>query len=117
MSTSIVIESPPFSRISAKEGVDLALVCAAFEQSVNLIFVEDGVYHLLNAQDDSAFPDKNHDKQLKSLEYYDIDNILVETESLQSRGLEVAQLIDKVSALSSAEIKTRVSESDQCLVF
>ena len=43
---SVIIHSPPFASIAGKEGVDLALVCAAFEQKVNLIFVGSGVLHL-----------------------------------------------------------------------
>jgi tRNA 2-thiouridine synthesizing protein C len=108
--TNILISAPPLASIKGKEGVDLALVCAAFEHQVNLIFVDYGVFHLLEAQNSQHFKDKLHDKQLKALEFYDIDALWVESESLDKFNINTNQLIANCHAISSEAIAVKTSE-------
>ena len=115
LTTSIVIASPPFSQIDGKEGVDLALVCAAFDHKVNLIFIEQGIFHLIEAQNEAFFDDKLQDKQLKALEFYDIEQIYVEQESLEILTLDSSQLIDSAKIISRATIN-QICRSGQATV-
>lgn len=115
--TLVIIETPPFSHIAGKEGVDLALVCAAFEQQVHLTFVDEGIFHLLNNQNENYFEDKLHDKQLKALEYYDIENIYVEYESMQRFGLVTENLIDTVKVITAQNINELCHTSQQTVTF
>ena len=115
--TNIIIESPPFSTINGKEGVDLALVCAAFDQQINLIFADQGVFHLINSQDGAYIEDKLHDKQLNALEFYDIEKIYVESESLDELNLTKENLIENVSLLSRKTIRDFCDSSNQTVVF
>lgn len=117
ITTSIIIASPPFNSIAGKEGVDLALVCAAFDQQVNLIFVDSGVLHLSNAQDEKYYLDKMHDKQLGALEFYDVEKIYVEAESLARYQLTEADLIDSVEPVSRAQINQLVNNSNHTVNF
>lgn len=109
---NLIISQPPFSSIGGKEGVDLALVCAAFEQRVNLIFVDQGVLHLLNQQDTAAIDDKMHDKQLKALDLYDIETLFVDKESLQGLGIERSSLIANSKVIDATEIQKYIQSSD-----
>ncbi|TQV76632.1 sulfurtransferase complex subunit TusC [Aliikangiella marina] len=115
--TTIIIASPPFGKINGKEGVDLALVCAAFEQNVQLVFVDEGVFHLLTTQEEAFFDDKFHDAQLKALEFYDIERVHVEKESLAQFGLTQQQLIDNTSINTRAEIHKMVLQSTHTVRF
>ncbi|TQV86499.1 sulfurtransferase complex subunit TusC [Aliikangiella coralliicola] len=117
ITTCIIIKSPPFSAIDGKEGIDLALVCAAFDQQVNLIFVEQGIFHLIKSQDSNCIDDKLHDKQLNAIEFYDIDKIYVESESLEKFHLTEKHLLSHVDCLPSSDIKTLCHSANQTVIF
>ncbi|WP_444998156.1 sulfurtransferase complex subunit TusC [Aliikangiella sp. IMCC44359] len=115
--TTIIINSPPFGMINGKEGIDLALVCTAFDQNVYLIFSDEGIFHLLNNQNTEYFNDKNHDKLLKAIEFYDIDKIYVEQESLQRHQLVATHLIDKVELTHQLNIAQMCQQSQHVVIF
>ena len=110
--TNVIIHSAPFVSIEGKEALDLALVCAAFDHSVQLIFMDCGVFHLIKAQDDKFIDDKNHDKQLKSLEYYDISSIYVDRWSLDENSLPLDDLIDGVQIIENSQLKQMCLQSN-----
>ena len=87
---NIVIHQTALTNASFKESIDLALVCAAFDQKVNLIFVDNGVYNLMTKQNYQSIGDKNHLDILKGLEFYDIENIYVE-------GFDEKKIINRAS--------------------
>ena len=115
--STIIISSPPFGSVAGKEGVDLALVCAAFDHQVNLVFVADGVLHLKNNQDEAYFDDKFHDLQLKALEFYDVEQVHVEQESMQVFNFTAADLIENVTIDSREKIKELVQQSSHTVTF
>ncbi len=117
LSINIIISSPPFSLIDGKEGVDLALVCAAFDQQVNLIFVDEGIFHLIDKQSAKNFMDKLHDKQLKALSFYDIDAIYAEIESLQKFNITTRNLLADTVMIDRAKINQLVSSAQQTVRF
>jgi len=114
---SIIISQPPISMIDTKEAIDLGLVFAAFEQSVNFIFINQGVLHLLNNQDTKAIDDKLHDRQLKALPFYEIETIYAEAESLAEYRLTSDHLIETVECLDTQSIHKLVNQSKQTFVF
>ncbi|MGO3345282.1 MAG: DsrE family protein [Marinomonas sp.] len=79
--TLIHLSSSPYSSLACKEGLDLALVLATFEQTVD-ICVSDAALSLLYTDQN---PDKIHGKHLykllDGLEFYDIENIYIEQAS------------------------------------
>ncbi|WP_196137531.1 sulfurtransferase complex subunit TusC [Aliikangiella sp. G2MR2-5] len=117
ITTSIIIQSPPFSSIAGKEAVDLALVCAAFEQQVNLIFSDRGVLHLLNNQGKEGINDKLHDKQLNALAFYDIDTIYVNQQSLKELNLDESQLLKECTIAPAEQINSLVQASQNTVTF
>jgi len=102
--TNIIVSKPPVNGIAFKEAIDLGLVCAAFEHKVNLIFIDSGLYCLLKNQHADLTGDKNHVDILKGLEFYDIDTIYFEKESLDELAISAADLIDNVEVLSTKEL-------------
>ena len=102
---NIVISETALNGIAFKESIDLALVCAAFDQKVNLIFVEQGVCNLIKSQNYNDLKDKNHLEILKGLEYYEVENIVAEKESLENYSINNEDLIEQCEILSMENIK------------
>jgi tRNA 2-thiouridine synthesizing protein C len=115
--TTIIISEPSISMVNSKEAIDIGLVCAAFDHKVNLVFVDQGVFHLLNNQMSEAIDDKLHDRQLKALPFYDIDTIYAETESLNEYSLVDCELIDTVEQVSRKNIRQMTEQSKQVFIF
>ena len=83
----------PHGSIYALESLEVVLVGAAFDQDVCLAFLDDGVYQLLAGQDTSAIGVKNYTRAYGALGDYDVNRLYVERESLEERGLCVADLL------------------------
>lgn len=83
----------PYGTVYSVEGLETALVGAAFEQDVCMAFVDDGVYQLMQGQDTSATGIKNFSPAYSALGDYDVSRLYVERESLEARGLTEADLM------------------------
>ena len=83
---------PHFSS-RVQETLDQMLTTAAFDQTVSVLFVDDGVFQLKQAQDPENMVLKNTAAMFLALEMYEINNLYVEAESLAERGLSVTDLI------------------------
>lgn len=83
----------PYGSIYALEGLEVALIGAAFDQDVSMAFVDDGVYQLKSGQDTSQSDMKNFSPAYRALGDYDITRLYVEKESLEVRGLSVEDLM------------------------
>ncbi len=100
-----------------KEALDLALVCAAFEHQVNLIFLENGVYALQKDQQSQVIGEKNQTDLLKGLSFYDIDNIFLENDSMKERGLSDKDLLIDAKLIDSQTLKQMNRTANQVVVI
>ena len=121
----------PYGTIYAWESLEVVLIGAAFEQDVELAFVDDGVYQLLKGQDTSALGIKNFSPTYSALGDYDINKIYVEKESLEARGLTIDDLMkltwedededwaekDSIRIVSSKELAEIMDQQDVVLSF
>ncbi|TYL47396.1 DsrE family protein [Marinomonas sp. IMCC 4694] len=80
--TLIHLNSGPYSSLACKEGLDLALVFATFEQSVDLCVSGAAVSLLSTQQQPDSTQGKNLHKLLDGLEFYDIENVFVEINTI-----------------------------------
>ena len=115
--TNIIIQSTSLNGIDFKEAIDLGLVCAAFDQQVNLIFVDAGINNLIANQSASSIRDKNQVDIIKALEFYDIENILLEQESLNNNALKIENLIPSIQLQSSAEINRLNQKANHVVII
>ncbi len=83
----------PHGSIYAQEGLEVALIGAAFDQDVSMAFIDDGVFQIKSGQDTSATQMKNFSPAWRALGDYDITRLYVEKESLEARGLSVDDLM------------------------
>jgi len=95
-----ILQQSPYQSTLAREALDFALASAAFDQQVELLYVDDGVYQLLAQQESlNTFAQKNIEKTLQSLSLYEIETVNICQASAKSRGIEQLAL-----NLSSSEL-------------
>lgn len=82
----------PHGTIYAWETLQTVLIGAAFEQTVTLVFIDDGVYQLLSGSDTSATGMKNFMPIYRVLGDYAVQRLVVDQASLSERGLTPADL-------------------------
>lgn len=80
----------------AQEGLEVALISAAFEQQVSLAFIDDGVFLLKAGQNAAALGMKNFTAAFGALGDYEVRRVYVEAESLAKRGLAADDLMPVV---------------------
>ncbi len=121
----------PHGSIYALESLEVVLVGAAFEQDVSLAFLDDGVYQLMLNQNTSSIGVKNFSPTYKALGDYDINQIYVEKESLELRGLSKENLLpltwedededwtekDSIQIVSSKELTDIIEKQDVIFSF
>ena len=121
----------PYGTVYALESLEVVLIGAAFDQDVSLAFLDDGVYQLINGQDNSESDQKNFSPIYKALGDYDINKLYVEKESLAARGLTIDDLMplkwedededwaekDSISVVSRAELADLMDAQDVLFNF
>lgn len=112
----------PFTDLAAQEGLDAALVAAAFDQSVTLLFVDDGVYQLLTDQSGEQIERFSAASPISALHLYEIKRLCVCMHSLEARGLKADDVLASCGELgadflTSTEIGALINEHDRALSF
>jgi len=82
----------PYGTVYALESLEVVLIGAAFEQEVQLLFIDDGVYQLTKGQSTEGIGMKNFSKTYAALGDYDVNQIYVDEQSLKDRGLSMDDL-------------------------
>lgn len=82
------MHKPPHSGINLQETLDVILTTAAFDQKVALLFLDDGVFQLKKGQNPDKQGLKDTTAIFSALELYEVNDLFVEMESLQERGLK-----------------------------
>jgi tRNA 2-thiouridine synthesizing protein C len=106
-----ILRQPPRSGIRAKETLDMVLTLAAFDQTVGILFTDDGVYQLQPGQQDvSGAPVMS--EMLGALSLYEVDSVWVEQESLQERGLTESDTVIPVCAIARSAVAELLAAHD-----
>ena len=93
------------------------MAAAAFDQSVAMLFLGDGVLQLLNRQNSEGIAQKSLEKQLGALPLYDVNEIYVDADALRERGFDTEHCSLLVKPLSRNEIAALISRCDIALNF
>jgi len=99
-----VMRRLPHLTSHVQETLDQMLTTAAFDQSVSVLFVDDGVFQLKQGQKPAQMVLRNTAAMFTALEMYDITRVYAEAESLSARGLDADDLILPVKIVSRAEV-------------
>jgi tRNA 2-thiouridine synthesizing protein C len=107
-----VLRHPPYEGSGILESLDILMTVAAFDQSVRVLFLDDGVFLLKSGQCPHNPAVKPSAPWFAALAVYDIDELWVEEESLADRGLNAATLMLPVRTLGRAEIAPFIAAAD-----
>lgn len=98
-----------------QETLDSILTIAAFDQSVSLLLLDDGVFQLKKGQQPARFSMKDTAAVFGALEIYDIHDIRAEVESLQEHGLKPGDLCLTVREIYRKDVVAYMKEFDVIL--
>jgi len=87
-----VLRKGAHNGVLAQETLDIILTLAAFDQSVSLLLLDDGVFQLKKGQRPERFGIKDTASIFQALEIYEVTSLYTEVESLQERGLKPGDL-------------------------
>ncbi len=90
------------------ELLDELLVGAVFEQKVSVLFIDDGVFQLI----DSGETQGNVARGYRALPTYDVTDVFVDGGSLKQRGIVADSLAIPVRVLSRGAIRKLVGAQD-----
>ncbi len=106
----------PYGNALAREGLEAALACGAMGAKASLLYINEGVWQLLEPQDSSAIDCKNQAAMASALPLYDIDEIWVDEASLQQRNLTATD-INAGKIIDSSRVQALFATSKNILSF
>ncbi|MCE9678481.1 sulfurtransferase complex subunit TusC [Shewanella sp. AS1] len=114
---TLIFRHAPHGSAACREALDFALLSASFEQQISLLFVDEGVLNLLDAQLPELIGGRDFIKTLKALPLYEIDEVYACQDSLAKRGLNQLPASLAVDLLDTNAIKALLSQADEVLVY
>ena len=107
----------PYGNALAREGLEAVLACAAMDQIPEVLFINDGVFQLLE-QNPEAIGEKNLRRNLQALPMFGVETLHICKKSLEDRGVTPEQI-----TVAGAELKLLdnpgafIANFDQVLSF
>ena len=108
----IINQTSPFQNYVAQDALDLAIALSTFEQTVQLIFLGDGVLQLLKQQQANRLARKDFIKTFNALAMYDVTEVYVDATSMHNKMLSIDDLIMQVNIASTAQIAAFIAAAD-----
>ena len=105
-----LLQQPPYLDERVTESFDAALVAAAFDQDVSLLFRGDGLQQLLAHQTEAK--QRNLAKMLQSLAVYEITNLYVDRNDMMRAQLETDDFDIAVTPLTHQAIGELIANHD-----
>ena len=113
----VILRHGPHGTSWLREGLDAALVAAAFGRRVSLLFRGEGVSALVSGQQAGPLGQKGTAPTLEMLAMYDIETLWVEAEALARLGLAEGDLMLPTRALGAEAIERAVAAHPLVLTF
>lgn len=107
-----VMRHAPHQGVRLQELLDVVLITSAFDQTVSLLFLDNGVFQLKKNQQSAVAGLKDTLAILSALELYDINELVVEVESMQQRYLQNTDLALPVRNILREELAAYVGQFD-----
>jgi|TARA_R110002049_G_scaffold35037_9_gene113482 tRNA 2-thiouridine synthesizing protein C len=113
----VIIRHAPHNSSWLREGLDAALVAAAFGQPVHLLFMGQGILALLKEQGSGAAGQKATLPTIDMLEMYDIEKLWVTEEALKGMHLTTDALVEGVTLLAEQQVPGLLQQHSNILNF
>ena len=114
---TILIKSAPFSDLAGQEALDASLVFGNFEQETSIVFVEDGVFHLLANHRSALINAKPYLDTYKALTFYGIETLISCQQSLNQRSIVHQPHAFETQPKTTGEIANFLRKQDMVLTF
>lgn len=114
---TIIFRRGPHDTAAGREGLDLALLSASYEQEVSLVFTADGLFNLLSDQTPEVIGCKDYMATFKALPLYDIDSVLVCQNTMDAFGLTDKDFFIPITVCRPDVIQQQLQSADQVWVF
>ena len=108
----LITRHSPYGGSAAQETLDIAFAAGAFNQNFAVLFMDDGIYQLMQDQNSDGLGQKNLSKTLPMLELYGASRLYVEQASLERRELTPSDLVLDVEVLNESALRSLVNTSD-----
>lgn len=112
---TFISRAAPYGNNRAQLCLDAAFAAAVFEQQVNYLFLDDGVYQLLADQNAEDINSKTLGRALETLDLYGIENVYVLDSALQERNLHLTDLLTAARVVSAERAAALIANSDQII--
>lgn len=112
----LVFRHAPYGNALAREGLEAALACGAMGAKTSVLYINEGVWQLLEPQNSSAIDCKNQAAMASALPLYDVDAIWVDEDSLKQRNLTSAD-INTGKIINRTRVQALLSSSKSILSF
>ncbi len=112
-----VMRHAPHGTIYSYEGLETALIMAAYEQDLSMTFIGDGVFTLVKNQKTESLGTKGFVATYGVLEDYGIEKIYVDKQSMEDRGLKPDDFIIPVQVKETSEISALMEEQDATVPY
>lgn len=113
----VILRHAPHGSSWLREGLDAALVAAAFGQSVTLLFQGDGVLALARGQERGPLGQKGTAATLDMLAMYDIESLFFDEDALARFGLTQQDLQLSAAGADTAAIRELIARHRLVLTF
>jgi len=113
----LICRRAPYGNELARAALDVALAGGAFEQDIDVLFMDDAVWQLLPDQDAAKIGRRNIHRTLRSMPLYGIETFYVEDASLRARRLKPSRLEGNLELLDAAALPAFVESHDHVLSF
>ena len=114
---AIINSQSSFNTPTPRESLDLALIFAALDQQVTVIYLNDGVYQLLGGQQPEQINGKDFLSTMKAFDLYDIEQVIACSESVQQAGVNESDLNLPTEMGSTARIAQVIANRDQVVTL
>lgn len=105
-----VMRRPPHAGWLLQETLDQLLTTAAFDQSVSVLWLDQGVYQLKKQQQPALMGLPDTAAGFTALPLYGVEQLFVEQESLVTSGLTVEDLLLPVQCLPRSQINALLQQ-------
>jgi tRNA 2-thiouridine synthesizing protein C len=113
----VISRQAPWAGLAAREALDLVLAGGAYDLPLGMLFLDDGVFQLMENQQAHSLEQKDLCANLQALPLFGVEQLFVATRSLHERGLTEHSLRLSVIALDDRQIQQLFERFDQVMTF
>lgn len=114
----IVSRQAPWSGLSAREALDIALSGGAYDLPIGMLFLDDGVFQLSGRHDAGALQQKDLVANLKALGMFGVEDVYACGTSLWDRGIFPSDLnVEPLTLVYDKEMSALMDRYDQVITI